>query len=588
MHEQRVHSGYELYGRIAVQLAGSYLVAGVAGLLLEHWLSLSGIAPLLVFVLTLVGSLGTGLLLSTNLQYGLFLLDLSLTRLVEGNTITISRSAWYWSLNPLFRSIDAIAVKSNVSVQREQIANDYREQLLQQASEAAATKERNRLARELHDSIKQQLFSIRMSAIAACGHLQGSLSQAQEAIEDIQKSVHEAQVEMQALLQQLRMVALEHTTLLEAIQTQAQALEFRSGAQVSVKIADLPALAYFPSSMQEDVFRIIQEAFANIARHARAQHVCCTITCQDQSLELCIEDDGHGFDSEHVRSGMGLANIQERALALKSNANIISAAGTGTTIQLYIPLLLPPAIKHQQEQQEAEAQRMVTRIQGWLHLASIVGIFTLFLLLLNIVLSFTRTFDQGAEVSGLLLSSSLLLLLSSLITIHFAITRLAIYRNRQGSEVPALRFQEHMRLTNFWRLSLFSGWHIVLWGVSLTRLAGWGKPLEIFLVFTLLLFSLILLGQYRFKQAQGRYFVLLEPDPLRQQIKDGERNLRSRIALALFLLVTLIVNNAVFFRQPVMPGAWLMYYLLFAFFVICLCLMMDRRNLQQWKMKGRS
>ena len=123
----------------------------------------------------------------------------------------------------------------------------------------------------------------------------GDHTKARGAIEDIQRCADEAQVEMQALLQQLRPVSLEHTTLMEAVRTQAQALEYRSGAQVTVDSTDLPGFERFPQPMQEAAFRIVQEAFANVARHSRAENVCCTITGDEKDLRIAVKDDGQGF-----------------------------------------------------------------------------------------------------------------------------------------------------------------------------------------------------------------------------------------------------------------------------------------------------
>ena len=127
---------------------------------------------------------------------------------------------------------------------------------------------------------------------------------------------------MQALLQQLRSAPLENTSLMEAVQTQAQALEYRSGAHVTVEIADLPVRDRFPIHMQETLFRIVQESLANIARHARAKNVRYTQTQDEKTLTVVISDDGQGFDTQAVRKGMGLANIHERARSLDGTAKL--------------------------------------------------------------------------------------------------------------------------------------------------------------------------------------------------------------------------------------------------------------------------
>ncbi len=135
---------------------------------------------------------------------------------------------------------------------------------------------------------------------------------AREAVGDIERSAQGAQVEMQALLQQLRPASLDNTSLLEALHTQAQALGLRTGARVEVDLAALPEQDRLLPGTQETIFRLVQEAFANIARHARARTIWLTLGLAGQALRITIRDDGQGFDPAHVRSGMGLSNLRER------------------------------------------------------------------------------------------------------------------------------------------------------------------------------------------------------------------------------------------------------------------------------------
>ncbi|GCE21212.1 hypothetical protein KDK_50120 [Dictyobacter kobayashii] len=133
--------------------------------------------------------------------------------------------------------MQALSQRIEQLAEQARLGNEYRARLRQQASEEATQEERNRIARDLHDSIKQQIFSMSISAAAARAHARaGHLApEAMEAIEDIQQTAREAQVEMQALLQQLRPVALEHTTLREALRMQAEALGYRTGHRFTLR-----------------------------------------------------------------------------------------------------------------------------------------------------------------------------------------------------------------------------------------------------------------------------------------------------------------------------------------------------------------
>ena len=218
---------------------------------------------------------------------------------------------------------------------------DIPEQVMNQIYEIAAREERNRLARDLHDSIKQQIFSISVSAAAVAARWESDPPGARAALNDIQYSAQAAMVEMNALLQQLRPNPLETVGLLEAIREQCEALEFRTGAQVTTALGELPSEAHLPKGVRETIFRIVQEALSNIARHARATQVKVQLTTDlpRQRLRLDVQDNGQGFDPATVDGGMGLANMRERVSLLGGELVLESAPDGGTTIQAEIPLM---------------------------------------------------------------------------------------------------------------------------------------------------------------------------------------------------------------------------------------------------------
>ena len=217
---------------------------------------------------------------------------------------------------------------------------DAQRTLLEQVEHSAAQQERNRLARELHDSIKQQLFSIQMSATAAQVRLGEEGEGAAEALDDVRKSTQEAMVEMNGLLQQLSPMPLERVGLAQALREQCEALGFRSGAEVTCEIGELPTDAWFVPGAQEGLFRIAQEGLSNVARHARARRVVLKVHWnQDQEqVELAISDDGQGFDPQGVEPGRGLANIRERVERLGGWLRLRSANGQGTELLAGIPV----------------------------------------------------------------------------------------------------------------------------------------------------------------------------------------------------------------------------------------------------------
>jgi signal transduction histidine kinase len=223
------------------------------------------------------------------------------------------------------------------------IPKEIRQDVLRQISEAAAQEERNRLARDLHDSIKQQLFSINVGAATAQERWERDPEGARAALADVRRSAKEAMVEMQALLHQLRPQALASSAgLVEALREQCEALGYRTGAEVTLELGDTLPDGRLPPGAQETLFRIAQEALGNVARHARARKVRVWLGREGESALLRVEDDGQGFDPAEETSGMGLRNLRERAESAHGTVEVASQPGSGTTVGVRIPLTPAP------------------------------------------------------------------------------------------------------------------------------------------------------------------------------------------------------------------------------------------------------
>jgi signal transduction histidine kinase len=273
-----------------------------------------------------------GLLLNANIQRTLRLIDWTVRRLGEALPVDALPTDRHGPLVGLVAQVQKL-------VAQERPFTDIRERELQQASELAAEEERQRLARDLHDSIKQQLFSIQVSAAAAQARWDSDVDRAKTAVSDVRNSVKAALVEVNALLQQLAQHPLETIGLPQALREQAEALAYRTGADVEVNIAPLPDNEQFPPSSRKTLFRIAQEAMGNIARHARAHHVTITLKPDAHQIGLRISDDGQGFDIKKVHNGMGLANMQKRIDDIGGTLHIDTKPGKGTTIQFTLPLI---------------------------------------------------------------------------------------------------------------------------------------------------------------------------------------------------------------------------------------------------------
>lgn len=221
-------------------------------------------------------------------------------------------------------------------------AEALREQWARQIHEAAAQQERNRLARELHDSVKQQLFSINVSAATVQARWGNDESGARAALEAVRGSVREAMAEMEAMLHNLRPAPLETVGLIEALRQQCESLQYRTGAMVTTEVGELPLNGELAPGTQNAIFRIAQEALANIARHARATNVHVRLHRQtrgdEEMLWLKIEDDGCGFDTANPVIGMGLSNIRSRVAEIGGSLQLESREGEGTRLVIHAPL----------------------------------------------------------------------------------------------------------------------------------------------------------------------------------------------------------------------------------------------------------
>lgn len=214
------------------------------------------------------------------------------------------------------------------------VRTEYETQLRQ----AAAIEERHRLARDLHDSVKQQIFAIHTAAATAEARVDSDSPGAREALNQVRGSAREAMTEMEAMIQNLQAAPLEPGGLVQAIRGQCEALAFRTGARVVFSPGALPPARALPPGAAEAVFRIAQEGLSNVARHARARNVGVTLEGSYRKLHLAIHDDGSGYDPDRAPGGMGLAGMRSRASEIGGTLEILSHPGAGTHISLTLPV----------------------------------------------------------------------------------------------------------------------------------------------------------------------------------------------------------------------------------------------------------
>lgn len=215
---------------------------------------------------------------------------------------------------------------------------DERLRLEQENKELAVVEERNRIARELHDSVSQSLFGISLNLNTLELIMQEQPEKARALIKQVKEMVGEAQTEMRLMIYELQPVILQEKGFFEALETLCEL--FRTRYHLAITCLLSGDEAQVETQTQVSLYRVIQEALHNVVKHARATKVKITLNIQDKgSVSAVIEDNGQGFDKGQIKGNdhFGLVGMKERISALKGDFHLNSVIGKGTTITLQIP-----------------------------------------------------------------------------------------------------------------------------------------------------------------------------------------------------------------------------------------------------------
>jgi signal transduction histidine kinase len=208
------------------------------------------------------------------------------------------------------------------------------------AERSAVAAERDRMARELHDSVTQSIYSVNLYAEAAARLLlDGRAPEAAEHLRELRDTAQEALREMRLMIFELRPLALEKGGLVAALRARLDAVEVRGGVQAELKVEGVQGAEHLSTMVQEELYHIAQETLNNTLKHANASHVKVLLQFQETVTHLEICDDGAGFalDAASGRGGFGLHGMQERAQRIAGKLNIESAPGKGTTVRVEVP-----------------------------------------------------------------------------------------------------------------------------------------------------------------------------------------------------------------------------------------------------------
>jgi signal transduction histidine kinase len=208
--------------------------------------------------------------------------------------------------------------------------------LYQEASSLAAVEERQRLARELHDSVSQALYGIALGARTARTLLDTDPARATEPMDYVLQLADAGLAEMRALIFELRPESLQTEGLVAAIEKHIASTRARYSLDVTADLCPEPQVSI---EVKEALYRVAQEALHNVVKHAHAHKVDVRLCSDNGAVELDVQDDGRGFDPAASYPGhVGLHSMRERIEKLRGSIAIESAAGNGSSVRARIPI----------------------------------------------------------------------------------------------------------------------------------------------------------------------------------------------------------------------------------------------------------
>ncbi|MBI5823557.1 MAG: GAF domain-containing protein [Chloroflexi bacterium] len=208
-------------------------------------------------------------------------------------------------------------------------------ELFEQTKDLAVMEERNRLARDLHDSAKQKAFAALAQLGTANGIFKTRPDEVFPHLSEAETLVYEVIQELTFLIQEIYPIALQEKGLPTTLREYVFEWENRNDAVISLTVQNERAL---PLEMEQAVYRFIQEALANISRHSKAGQVEVSLVYNPESLQVIIADNGRGFDMNQKAKGMGFRSMRERISSIRGTVQIQSAPGQGTRLIAQLPI----------------------------------------------------------------------------------------------------------------------------------------------------------------------------------------------------------------------------------------------------------
>jgi len=264
----------------------------------------------------------------------------SLHLLEEGKQMEVKERPVISEMQLIAHRIEKIGKQMSEQAKLSQRLATEKVEDLEERIQEIIEQERNRLARELHDSVSQQLFaaSMMMSAINETKQQTDSEHDREaKQLKLVEEMIHQSQLEMRALLLHLRPVALKNKTLQEGIEELLIELSQKVEMDIKWKTEAFP----LDKGVEDHLFRILQESLSNALRHSKANKLEVLMIKRDDLVILRIVDDGIGFDVNEMKAGSyGMQNMHERAVEVGGTLKVVSVKNQGTRLEVKVPVMI--------------------------------------------------------------------------------------------------------------------------------------------------------------------------------------------------------------------------------------------------------
>jgi two-component system, NarL family, sensor histidine kinase LiaS len=321
----------------AILLLG--ILLSIYVLLEPMWLSVQAIFTffLLYLLLHFITSIVIGFQDSKEIKDRMDYMSLFITMVANGNYQAKIVDNSNDEIARIGKDLNELTDKMHTQVKSLQRLADEKAELAEGAHRAAAIEERQRLARDLHDAVSQQLFALTMMSKAGMKLFDKNSEAAKDKFTEVSQIAQQAQTEMRALLLHLRPVHLSGDSLSSGVRKLVDELKQRTQLIFHIQIEETMELS---KSVEEHLFRIIQEALSNTLRHAEASEVTVELLTRGMDVAVTIQDNGKGFDTtamQQRKTSFGLKSMQERCEELGGTFMLRASVGVGTQIGLRIP-----------------------------------------------------------------------------------------------------------------------------------------------------------------------------------------------------------------------------------------------------------